>query len=335
MTVPDPHALGLPWLVADLGGTNARFAWVADPARGPEHVRSLPVREHAGLEQAIRHYLGTSADVLGSEAPRRAALAMAADIGGDAVRFTNSAWGFSRAGLQAALALEALLLLNDFEALALSLPRLGASQQRVFGQTDRTITAVVAPMGVLGPGTGLGVGSVVPSASGWVALPGEGGHVTLAAADDFEAELLRYTRRTFAHVSAERYLSGVGLPTLHEAVAAVMGTPVAAPLAAPAIIERGLSGSDVACAQTIDVFCAMLGGVAGNLAVTIGARGGVFIGGGIAPRLGERFFASRFRERFEAKGRFADYLARIPTALITDTQAALSGAALALEQLRA
>ena len=171
------------------------------------------------------------------------------------------------------------------------------------------------------------------SAFAWQALPGEGGHVTLAAADDFEAELLRLARREFEHVSGERFLSGTGLPLMHRCVAEALGTP-SPELTPPEIIERGLAGSDAACSRTIDSFCAMLGGVAGNLALTLGARGGVFIGGGIVPRLGERFFASEFRARFEAKGRFRGYLEGVPTALITDTLAALRGTSLALGQHR-
>jgi glucokinase len=171
----------------------------------------------------------------------------------------------------------------------------------------------------------------VETAQGWLALPGEGGHVTLAAADDFEGRLLAAVRGEFPHVSAERLLSGIGLPTLYTGVAAVVGQ-AAAPLTTEQIVERGTQGSDALCRQTLDVFCALLGGFAGNVALTLGARGGVYIGGGIVPRLGELFFASRFRERFEAKGRFRAYLEAIPTALITDTLAALSGAALAVEQ---
>ncbi len=156
--------------------------------------------------------------------------------------------------------------------------------------------------------------------------------MTLAPADAFESELLAHMRRSFEHVSAERLLSGIGLPLLHGAVAAVRAAPDYQALSAELIVERGLAGADAICTETLDVFCALLGGFAGNVALTLGARGGVYIGGGIVPRLGERFFASRFRERFEAKGRFRDYLATIPTALITDTLAALSGTALALEQ---
>ncbi|MFM7704568.1 MAG: glucokinase [Rubrivivax sp.] len=319
---------GLPWLVADVGGTNARFGWVDDPAAGVRHVRQLAVADHAGPAQAAAAYLEGLAQALGRppHAPRRAALAVATAVDGDAVAFTNSSWSFSRAALCQALGLNELRVLNDFEALALSLPRLGPHQVRAHGASPRA-QGVLA---VIGPGTGLGVGGVVQTAAGWQAMPGEGGHATLAATDDFEAAVLQHVRRRFTHVSAERLLSGIGLPTLHEAVAAVRGEPAQA-LAAPQIVEQALAGDDAACGRTIDLFCALLGSFAGNVALTLGSRGGVYIGGGIVPRLGDRFFASRFRERFEAKGRFQGYLQAIPTALIVDTQAALSGAAAALE----
>jgi glucokinase len=327
--VPPQATLGLPWLVADIGGTNARFGWVSDVAAGVQHVHKLPVQAHASLASAVKAYLAELRTELGAAlpSPRKAALAVATPTAGDRIAFTNSPWSFSRAALAAELGLDALLVLNDFEALALSLPRLGAAQLRAHGALPRQ----QGTLAVIGPGTGLGVGGVTQTLHGWVALAGEGGHVTLAAADDFEASLLAAVRTDFPHVSAERLLSGIGLPTLHGAVARVAGQAAEA-LSAEAIVERGTAGDDALCRQTVDVFCALLGGVAGNLALTLGARDGVFIGGGIVPRLGERFFTSRFRERFEAKGRFRAYMEAIPTALITDTLAALSGAALALEQ---
>lgn len=323
-------------LVADIGGSNARFGWVPAPGEAVAHVRVLPVAEHAGPLAAARAYLGQLAPLLGAAPqPRRAAFALATAVAGDRIELTNAHWSFSRAELQAGLGLEQLLLLNDFEALALALPRLRADQLRAWpGASVAAATAVSGTLAVIGPGTGLGVAGVVPTRGGWQALPGEGGHTTLAAADDFEAALLAQVRRDFAHVSAERLLSGIGLPLLQRAVLAVRGEALPeAPLSTEAIVERGLAGSDAACSATLDAFCALLGGFAGNVALTLGARGGVYIGGGIVPRLGERFFASRFRERFEAKGRFRGYLQDIPTALITDTLVALDGAAHALEQL--
>jgi glucokinase len=321
---------GLPWLVADIGGTNARFGWVADPARGVEHAAQLPVADFAGPAEAAAAYLDLARAHLGGAAPRprRSAIALAAALAGDRVALTNAAWTFSRAALQAALGVRTLLLLNDFEALALSLPRLAPAQLRSAGELPRPHGALA----VIGPGTGLGVGGVVRTPHAWVAVPGEGGHATLAAADDFESELLRLVRRSHAHVSAERVLSGVGLPLLHEAIGAVRGHATA-PLPASEIVERAVGGGDAACRDTVEVFCALLGGFAGNVALTLGARGGLFVGGGIVPRLGELFFTSPFRARFEAKGRYRPYLEAIPTAVIVDTHAALTGAALALEQL--
>ena len=265
---------------------------------------------------------------------------MATAVGGDVVAFTNSGWSFSRAQMHAALGLDELVVLNDFEALALSLPRLSATQCRVFGPVtleDAQRTAPHAARAVIGPGTGLGVAGLMPlvGANGtrWIALPGEGGHATLSAADEFESALLTTVRRQFPHVSAERLLSGIGLPVLYAGMAELLGEQ-ADLLATHEIVARGLAGSDTTCSRVLDSFCALLGSFAGNVALTFGARGGVYIGGGIVPRLGERFFASAFRQRFEAKGRFDDYLAAIPTLLITDTLAALSGAAMALEQHR-
>ncbi|WP_266007941.1 glucokinase [Paucibacter sp. PLA-PC-4] len=321
----------MPYLVADIGGTNARFGWVACGGSVVTHVRTLPVPAHVGPAEAARAYLiGLQRDLgVAYQAPRRAAFAVATAVAGDRVELTNSHWSFSRAAVQAALGLDVLLMLNDFEALALSLPRLGAAQLRAHGGVLLRPSGTLA---VIGPGTGLGVAGVVQTAQGWLALPGEGGHATLAPADEFESELLARVRRDHAHVSAERLLSGIGLPVLYGAVAAVLGQPVSVPQSTEAIVEAGVDGTDVLSSRTLEAFCALLGSFAGNVALTLGARGGVYIGGGIVPRLGECFFASRFRERFESKGRFRPYLEGIPTALITDTLAALGGAALAIEQ---
>ncbi|CAM4028530.1 glucokinase [Roseateles saccharophilus] len=322
-----------PWLVADIGGTNARFGTVAGPGAAVEDVRVLPVAAHAGPAAAVRAYLAGQAP--GSAAPRSAAFALATALDGDRIELTNGAWSFSRAATQVELGLQTLLCLNDFEAQALSLPRLGGHQLRAWGAAPPPAmdAANGTVMAVIGPGTGLGVGGVVRAPGRWIALPGEGGHATLAPADDFESAVLGQARREFPHVSAERFLSGIGLPVLCRSVAAVLGEGEnVGALPTEQIVARGLAGESLACARTLDVFCAMLGGFAGNVALTLGARGGVFIGGGIVPRLGERFFRSEFRSRFEAKGRFQPFLAGIPTALITDTLAALAGAAQALEQ---
>ncbi len=333
MPPPEAHIpLPRPWLLADIGGTNARFGWLAEGGASVTHVATLPAAGHAGPAEAAAEYLAGLARTLGPayRAPRAGAFAVATAVGSDRIAFTNSGWAFSRAATQRALALDELLILNDFEALALSLPRLSAAQLRAW-TGDAAAPPPRATLAVIGPGTGMGVAGLVPTAHGWVAVPGEGGHASLSAADDFDAALLAAVRRDHPHVSAERLLSGIGLPVLHRGVAAVLGATPAA-LATEHIVERGLAGSDAVCSRTLDAFCALLGSFAGNVALVLGARGGVYIGGGIVPRLGERFFESAFRQRFEAKGRFEAYLQPIPTLLITDTLAALNGAAQALDQ---
>ena len=348
-----PAAVGqptsFPRLVADIGGTNARFGWIAAPGAAVAQVQKLAVPDFAGPAEAAQAYLAGLADLLALQgqayqAPRQAAFAVATAVAGDRINFTNSHWDFSRVAVQARLGLDGLLMLNDFESLALSLPRLGADQLRSHpvlqagaGAADGNSPGRL--LAVVGPGTGLGVGAVVATRSGWVALPGEGGHATLAPADDLESAVLAAVRRHHAHVSAEHLLSGIGLPLLYQALGQVLGqtpghTPGSTPtaLTTAQIVAAGEDGSNPLCGQTLDLFCALLGGFAGNVALTLGARGGLFIGGGIVPRFEARFFASAFRQRFEAKGRFRDYLAAIPTALITDTLVALSGAALAIEQ---
>jgi glucokinase len=321
-------AMTLPWLVADVGGTNARFGWVDEAGGAVQHVKTLPVAEHAGPAEAVAAYLQAlqAESTQALPRPRRAAWALATAVVGDRVELTNGHWRFSRSGLQQALGLEQLRLLNDFEALALSLPRLQPHQLRAHGALPRA-EGVLA---VIGPGTGLGVGGVVQTGQGWTALPGEGGHATLAATDDDEARVLAEVRRHFEHVSAERLLSGIGLPVLYQAVCVLAGQD-ARQLTAPQIVQAGTQAGDALCQRTLQLFCSLLGSFAGNVALTLGARGGVYIGGGIVPRLGEFFFQSRFREKFEAKGRFRAYLADIPTALIIDTLAALTGAAASLE----
>jgi glucokinase len=332
MAIDEQGAGVWPGLVADIGGTNARFGWVAAGASEVRDVRSLPVKDHAGPVQAAQAYLAALSEQLGSAycAPRHAAFALATAVVGDSVELTNSHWRFSRAAVQAELGLDRMLLLNDFEALALALPGLEAGQLRAHGELPRP----AGMLAVIGPGTGLGVAGVVPTGRGWLALPGEGGHATLAPGDDFESALLAHVRRDFDHVSAERLLSGLGMPVLHAAVAAVLGETrgSTSAMSTPDIVEAGLSAADPVSIRTLDVFCALLGGFAGNVALLLGARGGIYIGGGIVPRLGDYFFASRFRERFESKGRFGNYLQAIPTAVITDTLAALGGAALAIKQ---
>ena len=312
-----------PLVVADIGGTNARFGFLGPADALPVAVRTLPTAEHEGPLQAMQAYLkGLPPELQGAAATGlSASWALATTVGGDEVVMTNNHWRFSRQAVQQALGLKALHLFNDFEALAYAVPHLGPQQLQSW---DDRLPRLDGTLAVIGPGTGLGVAGVARTRAGWQALPGEGGHVTLSAANDDEAELLRLARRQWPHVSAERLLSGIGLPLLHDCVAQQHGRPGPS-LSTEAVVQAGLAGDPVA-ARTLDTFCAMLGSFSGNVALTLGARGGVFLGGGILPRLGPLFFRSAFRQRFEDKGRFAAFLAGIPTVVITDTMVALSGA---------
>jgi glucokinase len=312
-----------PILVADIGGTHARFAYAQAYADRPGHAMTLKVAEFDTPLSAAQRYLTQLSETLGQQyqAPRQAAFAVAASVLGDTVSFTNSHWKFSCAELQQSLELERFFALNDFEALAYALPQLSPSQVRVWGDHSLNRTGNLA---VLGPGTGLGVAALVKTRAGWQALPAEGGHASLAPNDDFESEVLRLLRKVYGHVSAERLLSGLGLPLLHQSILQVRGHE-APEITTEHLIRDGLE-SDPKAMETLGLFCAWLGGFAGNVALTYGAQGGVYIGGGIVPRLGDFFFASKFRERFQAKGRFASYLEKIPVAVIYDSEAALLGA---------
>ena len=309
-------------LLADIGGTNARFALETAPRRF-EHVATLSCGAHASLGAAIAAYLATP--VMRAAGPiRHAALAIANPVDGDRVCMTNHHWSFSQAALRAELGLATLLVVNDFSALAMALPYLGDGQRVLVGGGA---PAPARTLGLVGPGTGLGVSGLVPAGAGWVALASEGGHASFAPADEHEDRLLRALRVRFGHVSAERLLSGAGL----ELICQVLGGPR---LPAAEITRRALDGSCAQCIAAVERFCALLGGVAGNVALTLGATGGMFIGGGIVPRLGELFVRSAFRARFEGKGRLAPLLARIPTYLITEPYPAFLGvSALLADQL--
>jgi glucokinase len=312
-----------PRLVGDIGGTNARFAIVAAPGAQPTHVRNLACADHAGAEEAIRDYLALE----GLAVPPVAAFGIANPITGDRVSMTNHHWTFSVEALRDGLGLERLLVINDFTALALSLPQLQPHERRQVGG-GRALQGHA--IGLLGAGTGLGISGLVPCGDAHSPLEGEGGHVTLPACNAREARIIAMLAERYGHVSAERILSGPGLVALHDAIRTLDGEP-ALELTGADISVRGLAGSCPICVETLHTFCAMLGTVAGDLALTLGARSGVYIGGGIVPRLGAFFADSAFRRRFEDKGRFSAYLANIPTYVIDAPCPALLGAAHALD----
>jgi len=309
-------------ILGDVGATNARFALLGLDGRMTAPKTSA-VADYASLADAIEAYLVKE----GGARPTHGALAVAAPIVGDAVSMINHPWSFSIAALRLRLGLERLSVLNDFVANALAIPHLGPADVAKIGAGE---PAEGASVGVLGPGSGLGVSGLIRSEGRQVAVEGEGGHATLAPANARESAVLDRLRARFGHVSAERALSGPGLVNLYDALCELTGE--AAPALSPAdITDPSRLSADPRARETVTMFCAMLGTVAGNLALTLGARGGVYIAGGIAPRLGPAVFGPPFRERFEDKGRLHGYLAATPTYLILRPTPALLGMAARLE----
>lgn len=318
------NASHYPKLLGDLGGTNVRLALQASPDTEIGHIRNLMLRDHASAHAAIEHYLM----LVGAQAtpvrPRTACLGVAGPVLDGQVKLFNAPWGFDIEGLRQSLGLDSLRVLNDFTALALSLPHLPRSELVQIGG-EPPMPGMT--MGLLGAGTGLGVSGLVPGLDGhWSPIAGEGGHVTLAASNDEEARLIGLLRARFGHVSAERVLSGSGLVVLYEAHAEMAGQVPEPGLSPADVTERGLHAECPLCDAALNSFCLFMGTVASNLAVSLGAQGGLFIGGGIVPRLGDFFVRSGFRARFDAKGRYAGYMQRIPVFVIHSPYPGLIGA---------
>ena len=310
------------WLVGDVGATNARFGLVSRDG-AILHSGTFACADFAEIGDAVEAYLGQHGTL---PMPRIGALAIAAVITGDRISMTNHPWSFSVSALRDRVGLEKLIAINDFTAAALALPLLSPDDR---AQVGGLAPVQGKPIAVLGPGSGLGASGLVPTGSGWTALTAEGGHATMAPANDRECAVLDLMRQRFDHVSAERVLSGPGLVNLYNTLAALDRVP-AAPYTAAQITDPEIGASDRLCREATDMFCAMLGTVAGNLVLTLGAQGGVYIAGGIVPRLGQRFAQSGFRQRFEAKGRMQPYLAAVPAYVVTHKLPAFLGCAAAL-----
>jgi glucokinase len=320
---PEPYPDG-PRLLADIGGTNARFALETVPGQVSAIV-TLACADYPRFENALLAYLN------GRQcAPvRHAVIAIANPVGQDTVAMTNHHWAFSIAAARAELRLDTLLVVNDFAALAMAVPLLMPGELAAIGGGQARAGAVI---GLVGAGTGLGVAGLIPAEGRWIALESEGGHMTFSPSDERELAVLRHCWQRYPHVSAERLVSGPGIGLIHQALVAWRGGPAAPVLPTESIVAHALAGTDDLCMETLDCFCGMLGTVAGNVAVTLCAHGGIYLGGGVIPRLGSYFAASPFRARFENKGRFSAFNAQIPTLLITAPYPALTGAATLLSQ---
>lgn len=311
-----------PRIVADIGGTNARFA-LETSQQVFEHIEVLPCNDYDTIVDAAKEFLKRA----GNPEVKHAAVAIANPVVGDWLQMTNHHWSFSIETTRQALHLETLLFINDFTAQALAITK---AQPEELVQVGGFQAVENAPKAVIGPGTGLGVSGLIPSPSGYVALAGEGGHTSFPPFDDTEVMIWQYAKRKHGHVSAERFLSGAGLVLIYEALAEREGVK-RQKLTPAEISEKALSGSSPLCRLTLDIFSAMLGTVASNLALTLGARGGVYLCGGIIPRFIDYFKYSPFRNRFENKGRFDAYLAAIPVYVVLSKYPGLTGAAVALD----
>lgn len=312
-------------LVGDVGGTNARFALV-DGEGHLRHTKTYACADYAALDEIIAVYLN---ETTGKKRPAKAVIAVAGPVVDGEIEFTNLDWQVSETDLIAAFGFDAIKLVNDFAGQAMAAPVLDPADLRRIGPDLRG--APTCPIVVLGPGTGFGVAAVARSQHVDIAVATEAGHAGFAPHDEVEAQVWKRLQALYGRVSVERVLSGQGLFDLYVALEDVAGR---APTLANerAVVEAATAG-DVVAGAVLDRFCAILGGVAGDLALTYGARGGVYVGGGIAPRMVERLMSGGFRARFEAKGRLSPYVRDIPTFLITHPFPALVGCARELAQL--
>lgn len=305
-------------LVADIGGTGSRLALM----QGGKTI-STPViysnHEYHSFEPILEDFIA-GLDHL----PTYAALAVAGPVRNSSVCMTNLGWELSGKELAQDFGFERVELVNDFEALAWSTLTLG---EKDLFQVGGGVAVPLATRGILGPGTGLGVSGLIHNAGTWSAIAGEGGHVTLAAGSNKEATLIEQVCLEFGHCSAERLLSGPGLATIYKYLAASQLSP-------EAITQRAIAG-ETAALEAVELFSSMLGTVASDLALTFGAKGGIYMAGGILPAISELFGNSGFRDRFEAKGRLSEYVAAIPTYVITSAYPGFRGLELYMRNLAA
>ena len=318
-----------PRLLGDVGGTNARFGWQSREGAALARIHVLPCADYADIALAIEAYLACA----GVSAPAAACIGIANPVTGDHVSMTNHHWSFSICALQQRLSLQKLKVINDFTALAMSIPDIPTAHliQICGGKAEPN-----ASIALIGAGTGLGVSGLIPTVDkcNWLPIAGEGGHSTLAVQTLIEFQVIEIIRRRYGHVSAERVLSGQGLTDLYSALCELKSLPLQVPLSPAAISNLALMEQETLALEALDLFAGFLGSVAGNLALTLGARGGVYLGGGIVPHWLGWFEQSSFKSRFIAKGRFENYLKKIPVWVINAPHSpALWGAARLLSTL--
>jgi len=308
-------------LVADVGGTNIRMAMARGARLDASTFVSKPCAQYPTLDAAIASYFDAFRSKPGLD---EVCIAVAGPVDGERVQMTNRDWEISSRHLRQSLGVRRALVINDFVAVSMAVPGLQRNQWLPLGTDSDVVPG--APIAVLGPGTGLGVSALIAHGGAWIPVATEGGHAGMSPGDDFERELLGILLRQVQPVPLERVLSGPGLSVLYAAMSELDGQ-TRDPADAATIVTNALADSAGFCHRVLDRFCAMLGSAAGNLALTYGAHGGVYLGGGILPRMAGFLAESSFRARFEAQaGQGFAYLASIPTRLIVAEHSALAGA---------
>ncbi len=316
-----------PRLIADIGGTNARFSIETSPFKY-EYTQVLKCKDYKGVVEAIHSYLDSVGyrDII-----KNAAIALPAPEVQEIYSMANSPWqAFSTLEAKAKSKLDNLLFLNDFHALSLAIPFLDHTKLvRIGGRHDPDETK---PIAIIGPGTGLGMATLFKSPTGeYYSIPSEGGRSSFAPVNDEEIELWKFVHKRFSHVSFERFISGSGLQLIYEGLHYINKKSIERLPEPSEIVELGITGADWICRQTIDIFCRMFATVVSNFAVTVNSFGGVYIGGGIIPKMIKFFIKSEFRSRFEDKGRYRPYLVNMPIYVIMQDFPAFLGASYALD----
>jgi glucokinase len=311
-------------LVADIGGTNARFSAVPVGALESQHIFQYSVEKHPQFAELLTDVLSDIAAATGwDRAPQSACLAVACPADNEEIEFTNSHWRFTKTELQQLLNCEQLAVINDFEAVAHGITELDDHDLVQIGGNKPLIDR---PIGILGAGTGLGVAGLIPQGDSYQVIDTEGGHADYAPIDNQQAAVVDVLRQQYGRVSLERLLSGKGLLNIYRALCSLNAVPPSFETPAD-IVAAAESQQDAQAVQTVQMFCEGLGAAAGNLALTLGAKGGIYLAGGVVPRFQALFIASQFRHKFEDKGRFVNYLKPIPVFLVVRENLGLLGAA--------
>lgn len=316
-------------LAGDIGGTKTVLALYreGDPPGQPYRMQKYASAEYAGFEPIIADFLGSAGGK-----PDRAAFGVAGPVVGRRVEATNLPWTVDAGSIESGFGIPRVDVLNDLQATAAAVPHLGAHDRLTLRAGTVDPEGVVA---VVAPGTGLGIAFLIPTESGYRAFPTEGGHMSFGPCTEVESDLLRFLRQRFGHVSYERIASGSGLPNIFDFLLQTGGFDQPAWLReslatvadrTPVIVEAALEERAEICTATLDLFVRVLGGAVGSAALLLMSTGGIYLGGGMPPRILTRLQQADFLAAIHAKGRFRALLERMPVHVVLDADAALHGA---------